>query len=84
MAVAEGKIQINPQIRVDLYDEIVAISRRYDADKYWILAVLLQYGARHWKAAMDEFHELAKADGTDSDDAIGNNASKIHKLPAQR
>jgi predicted transcriptional regulator len=84
MAAAEGKTQINPQIKTEVYDRLLEIARHYDADKYWVVNVLLQYGTRHWKTAMDEYSRLAKEQGRDVDDdevaEVAKEGPKVVKL----
>ena len=75
----DKKKQINPQISDELDKRLGEIGDVYEAEKYLIVRVALEYGIRHFKKAWDEYNVVRKPRYDDADDP-GIADTKVIKL----
>ena len=54
----------------------------YDDTQSHVLAIALEYGARHFKKAYEEYHALRKDQYQDADDGPTKDDPKVVKLTA--
>lgn len=61
MPAPPGKKGLNLLVSDALDARLAEVATHHsDVSKNWIAIVLLAYGVRHWRRAMDEYHELVK------------------------
>lgn len=76
--------QINPSIATALDQRLDELGDVYNAEKYLIANVALEYGARHFGKAWDEYNAVRKGLYRDGDDASPpTDTSNVVQLPAQ-
>ncbi len=78
---SEGR-QINPKISDGLHDRLEELARIHQSDKYFVLKVALEYGARYFKRAWAEYGEVRHAEYRDfGDEDQSRNDQQANVLP---
>jgi len=77
-----SKTQLNPLVPTSVVQRLDELAAVYDDSQYHVLNIALEYGARHFKKAHEEYHALRKDQYQDADDKPTKDDPKIINLAA--